>query len=418
MTEHDNAEFIKEKSLRLYESLVSGKGISHIIQTSSEVFDNPISLSDSSYRLLEYSTNTEVDDPIWTDIISSGYSTFEVVQKFNTEKVIEKVIESPLPVIINDGIGKDMTRILGKISIADKIIGYVGVFEVNHKLTKDDVTLADVLCSILSVELSKNPNISKLTGSLCENLIIDLINGPSLEDSEIDQRLKSTSWKPLDNFYLVYIPIEEGSSASYKIEYLRSYLENLSPYFKTTYLNNSVVLLMNYSNKGDLSDTWSKLDNLLQSNELSSGVSFSFSIISKIRSSFQQAQTSYSLGTELDADSSIHFYDDFYELYLLNILKNKLSLNEYCHSGILDLIQYDEKHSSSYADTLYEYMNNTYNLSTTAKKLFIHKNTMLHRLNRIREISKISSFDEEDNFKIHLTYKICKFLKLNDESLL
>lgn len=417
MSEKDLVDInsFKEKSLKIYESLVSGKGINHIIQVSSEIMGNPISLSDSSYRLLEYSKDIEVEDPIWKDIVSFGYSSFEVVKKFNREKVIERIVESDFPVIIDTGIGEEMTRILGKVTISEKIVGYIGVFEVNHKLTKMDVKLADVLCSVLSVELSKNPSISNLTGSLSENLIIDLLNGSDIDKSTIQERLKSASWIPLDNFYLLYIPIEENSTANFKIEHLRSYLERLSPYFKSVYYNKSIVLLMNYSDNDDMDNIWMEIKSLIDNHDLKAGVSFSFSSLKRLNKYYEQGKISQHIGSRLNKKSSMYYFDDYYHLFIMNKLDDDISLIAYCHKGILKLVKSDKKNSTSYASTLYEYINNSYNLTNTAKKLYIHKNTMLHRLDRIKEISGIKSLEMEDMFKIQLTYKIMKYIEVYNQ---
>lgn len=54
----------------------------------------------------------------------------------------------------------------------------------------------------------------------------------------------------------------------------------------------------------------------------------------------------------------------------------------------MPLIQYDETNKSELLKTLIEYLNNKFNVADTARKLFIHRNTMLYRLGKIEEILK------------------------------
>lgn len=401
----------QEKSLRLYEALGSGKGISHIAQVASEVLNNPVSISDSSFRLLEYSKHMEVNDPVWSDIIDNGIVSLEVIEKFNEERIIDRILSSDLPVLISDGIGEDIRRILGKISISDNIIGYVGIFEVRHPLTEEDLLLTDILTSVLSAELSKNPTVSKLTGTLAENLVIDLINDVPMEENEIDQRLKASGWSPLSNFYLLYIPMEPTIHTPYKVEYLYSFLPHFSEQIRCTYHNQAILALVSFNRKEELDPFWEMMESLLKSNVLTCGVSFQFDHLKKLKSAYEQAESTCRLGSTLAAESSVWFFDDYYDFYLMSELQSNLPITDYVHRGIQNLIQYDAEHNSSYALTLFLYITTQFNLSETAKKLFIHRNSMIHRLNRILEITGISSFEEEDLFRILLTFKINKFQK-------
>lgn len=415
INDYNNEEiYFKDKCLRIYEALVSGKGVNHIIDVASDVINNPISLSDSSFRNLAYS-KVAVNDPIWNEIVSFGYVSFEVVKEFNREKVIEKIAYNNTPIIVNTGIGKHMSRILGKVMVFGKIVAYIGIFEVNHKLDEEDVKLAQILCSVLSLELAKDPVISSLTGSLYENLLIELINGLDINNVILKERLKSSLWIPRKNFYVIYIPIEKKSDTRLKVDYLRRNLEGLFSYFKTVYLNDAIILLMNYDDKKELTSIWDNISPLLSDNQLNAGVSFEFKSLEKLRTYYQQARTAYYIGNAVDSGSLIHYYDDYYHIYLLNKLSANTSLYDYCHKGILKLLEHDKENSTEYFSTFNEFINNSFSITKAAKKLYIHKNTMLHRLERIKEISEMNILEEEDMFMICLTYKIVDFLKLYDK---
>ncbi|SFN80649.1 hypothetical protein [Proteiniclasticum ruminis] len=340
---------IQEKSLRLYEALVSGRGMSNLVQVASKILGNPLSVSDSSFRLLDYSRDTEVDDPVWHDIIVHGMSSLEVIEKFNKEQIIDRVLTSDQPILISDGIGKNMNRILGKICIADKAVGYVGVFEVNHPLTEEDILLTSILSSVLSVELSKNPAVSKLTGTLLENLFIDLIQDTAMEEDEIEHRLRASKWYPHPNFYLLYIPIEASIYTHYKIEYVCSYLSTYSSQVQRVYINKSVLILVSFRDQEELSPFWETLRTLLTTNDLCCGVSFPFDHLRKLRTAHEQAAYAFTYGKKLSPKSPIYSYDEYYDLYLIRELQLKTPLSDYAHGGIQNLLQYDKDHNSSYA---------------------------------------------------------------------
>jgi DNA-binding PucR family transcriptional regulator len=51
------------------------------------------------------------------------------------------------------------------------------------------------------------------------------------------------------------------------------------------------------------------------------------------------------------------------------------------------LIEYDERHNSALVQTIDAYFNHHGNISQTAESLFVHRNTLLYRLERIQELT-------------------------------
>lgn len=67
---------------------------------------------------------------------------------------------------------------------------------------------------------------------------------------------------------------------------------------------------------------------------------------------------------------------------------------ELCHPDVLFLYEYDQKNGTEYMETLLQYLLNDRNAVKAAKALYIHRNTMNYRLERLRELL---CYDEEDS---------------------
>ena len=67
-----------------------------------------------------------------------------------------------------------------------------------------------------------------------------------------------------------------------------------------------------------------------------------------------------------------------------------------CHERLLFLQEHDDSSGSDYMRTLRCYLDNHCNVVQTARELFIHRSTLLYRLEKIKEIleSDLSSPDE------------------------
>ena len=68
-------------------------------------------------------------------------------------------------------------------------------------------------------------------------------------------------------------------------------------------------------------------------------------------------------------------------------------MREYEKDVIHKLIEYDENVENYMLDTIIAYFENMYNISKTAEALYIHRNTLIYRLNKIEELTGKSMKD-------------------------
>ena len=69
------------------------------------------------------------------------------------------------------------------------------------------------------------------------------------------------------------------------------------------------------------------------------------------------------------------------------------------------LIQYDKENESDLVKTLFYYLSSNGSLKETAKQLYIHRNSVKYRIDRIKEIADITL----DSFQEKLLYYFCIF---------
>ncbi len=114
--------------------------------------------------------------------------------------------------------------------------------------------------------------------------------------------------------------------------------------------------------------------------------------------------------------SRIFNEDDFGPYFIIDLCARKyeelFSSNDIIylvHPGLIALSRYDLKHTTNLRDLLYCYLSNDRNLSRTAKEMFMHRNTVLNKLSKIREIID----DDLDNyavrFRLTFSFMIIKY---------
>lgn len=131
---------------------------------------------------------------------------------------------------------------------------------------------------------------------------------------------------------------------------------------------------------------------------------------------YRQAYNSIALA-RLSQDSQPVCYYQAYRFHdFLRICCHADLFNDYVHPAIQVLQDYDSKHNSQLADTLYSYLANDKSVKRTCEDLHLHKNTVNYRINRIKEILKIDFSDTRELFHLSLSLNILRIQKLLADS--
>lgn len=81
-------------------------------------------------------------------------------------------------------------------------------------------------------------------------------------------------------------------------------------------------------------------------------------------------------------------------------------------SGVVQLWLYDSKNETELLITLREYLTTGLNATATAKHLFIHRNTLYQRLDKINQIIGADLNDPDTRLFMLMSYSFVDLLKL------
>lgn len=395
-----------ESSASLLNSLIKGKGFNYIVQVGSEILGNPVLLIDASSKLLAYSSNTNVNDSIWNDFITLGYGSYKYLSPYIKKGLVEELHNRQLPVIIDSSFKNNLRRIVGKVLVKNKIVGYVGVIENNQKFKDEDIYITSLLCDVIASEIQKNKNYENISELMYEYLIIDILED-KIENYKIgEEKLKSFFKQTYNNFIVATINIPEKDRNSHQVEYLRWSIERLFPECKPVFYDGDIIIILNIKNSQQLEKVKVPFMNFLKDNNIVAGLSRTFNNITDIKKYYIQSKKALKLGNLLEIKDTLMEYDNLYIYELFLFKENHSKIMEFCHPSINKVLEYDKSNGTDYYNTLYQYLVNGGNVTLTAKKLYIHRNTMIHRINKISEITGMDLNDGNNRFKLFLTYKI------------
>ncbi|WP_434796678.1 PucR family transcriptional regulator [Terrisporobacter vanillatitrophus] len=123
-----------------------------------------------------------------------------------------------------------------------------------------------------------------------------------------------------------------------------------------------------------------------------------------------QANATLMLGKIFNDNHSLLLYSDYSLYHMLHICHNSISIDTFLNDAINYLRKYDYKNNTSYYDTLYSYLLNNCSIIETSRSLFIHRNTLIYRINKIIELTNIDLKNPTERLHLLLSYKISIYI--------
>jgi DNA-binding PucR family transcriptional regulator len=97
---------------------------------------------------------------------------------------------------------------------------------------------------------------------------------------------------------------------------------------------------------------------------------------------------------------------------MLELANRRTNLLNFCHPALVELARHDEKHNGELMDTLFYYLQFAGSTTRAAKLLCLHKNTMLYRMGRIRELLGMDLTSGEVIFILQVSFRALMYLGL------
>ena len=136
------------------------------------------------------------------------------------------------------------------------------------------------------------------------------------------------------------------------------------------------------------------------------GMSSRFTDICKFPDYFQQA--SYVVESLANRPAPVlNFFQDHVLQYMLYECTGKLPVESLCSQGLLALLEHDRARGTEYVKTLDTYLKNETSMSRTAEALYIHRSSLLKRLNKIRKILREDLDSPDIRLYYRLYYRLC-----------
>lgn len=138
------------------------------------------------------------------------------------------------------------------------------------------------------------------------------------------------------------------------------------------------------------------------------GIGLGYEYLADIRESYTEAKSALQL-ISMEKQKYVLSYNDMGIHSLISQIRSPRTLDNYINDKLGKLIEADKVQDSELCNTLRAYIENNCNSNATAELLFIHRNTMRYRLDKIEKILNVDLDDLSVCLELKLAFIILDF---------
>ena len=148
-----------------------------------------------------------------------------------------------------------------------------------------------------------------------------------------------------------------------------------------------------------------KLTPFLENAVMVAGISNPFRDLYDARSFFRQAEVALDCGRMVAPRGNLYYFDSYALIDMVVNSTASLRADLYYPLGMQTLIEHDKTASVSYIETLRVFLEENMSYTAAARVLYIHRSTLIDRINRIEKELGVDLNDAESRLRILISLK-------------
>ena len=268
----------------------------------------------------------------------------------------------------------------------DRYLGNLSLYPRVGNLRPSDPYIIDILAAYVQEAFQIQAKRIRSQSENIEKFVRDLLDGKTIPEKQMNELTKDDWTRIYHGTFCFYIPLNDKPQHLSAESIIQTFLNHF-PHLMIFPYQSSLVGLNGLEKEAASPKAFAeKLEGILRQLDLRAGVSTLLYNIRKIRFHYEQARYALDFGRENNTAGRLFFFEDYTLQYLLVNSTGIFPVECLCPPGLLRLSEYDAGSEVDYWGTLRCYLDEQMNLAQTSKILNIHRNTLIHRIERINSV--------------------------------
>ncbi|KIR02246.1 hypothetical protein P261_01061 [Lachnospiraceae bacterium TWA4] len=401
-------EYNRNWSNDLQQLLNDNQGVDELCKASYEYFKNPLFIHDSSFYIVSYPVHSTKMTKWEQDPITGLYMVpLNVINDFKLDEEYIETLKTQGARMFSEYQRGYRILYVNIWNSNNQYEGRLCINEVENPIKPGQFLAAEYLVKLILIALRRRSIQTEGYSRPFESFVKNVISKKLRHRETIESNLRLKNWKINDLYACILLGIEERDRDMMTVVSTCSFIEStLEGSFTFPYEKN-ILILVNLSINGErLTDYMSKLSVIIREGLFMAGISNVYDDFCETPGYYRQAQIALEYGMKSGGMLWQFYFKDFPMQYITDMATWELTANELCSDRLLALKKYDENNSSNLFNTLDIYLKNERNAMKTSRELYIHRSTLLYRLEKINDILQLDLDDADTRLYLSLSYYI------------
>ncbi|WHY01974.1 PucR family transcriptional regulator [Neobacillus sp. DY30] len=414
---------------------LEGGGIDRILSMLSETINNPIIFVNEDWKLVDFTEhmNNKVPLSYCLDLVKNR-PAFPKEFVDSIPKNVSEMKKTIQRIYYLEDIEVNC-RIL-PVAAASYIYGYIIVWQTVSELTEFDFIILEQASTNIALERIKAKEIEEVKLKIRQDFFDDLLTGKITSSETIHTLSEMHGLHSNYMYYCIVINIQSEELEKYEdmvarrvslenkarkcVELIYDYANKADGEVTCIHRNNRIIILIGqHENRPAVSvneakqytnNLYSILNKQISNSNFLIGIGRQYETIHSLHKSFSEANESIRLMQKFENSGGVSHFEDHSIYHFLDSNIKAPDLEEFFMKQLGKIYEHDQLHGTSYIITLENYFQNNLNISETAKAMFLHRNTLIYRIEKIKEILNSDLKNSEELLQIQLALKIFRLL--------
>lgn len=284
--------------------------------------------------------------------------------------------------------------------------GFITIGTADASLTKSDLELFHFLADRVEKALVRHADLAASSANSLKLVFRDLLAQKPVSTNRLRQ-IRSRYQIAVDQNCICITLYRAVCHDDFPVQYICTMLEKLLEGCIAMDFEPCITAIVCLKDASGLNQRQqAQLEKFLMETGFQAGVSYVFSDIRAVRTYYHQACSAYEFGAELDPGRICYSFREYALPYMLYHCVGDFSAYSLCPRELLQLREKSKSSGVDYWGTLEAYLDNNMNIAQTARDLYLHRSSMLGRLERIQEVLGMDLNDP----KLQLEYRLIMHL--------
>ncbi|MDY3917638.1 MAG: helix-turn-helix domain-containing protein [Candidatus Limivivens sp.] len=395
-----------EETLRM--ALEEEISLQALLDESTEIFGNPLTISSADFFLLAYSSimeeKEELRELLEPNNLFEYCTAFKQDEEYNRARNYHHAFYYP-------------EYITGYRNLCVNIFDHgiytyrIAIPEACDCFRPGMQELLEYMAGFVEKILRHSSRTDTDQVNTLPHILESALSGSGLPAEQITQKLMGFGWNPEHSYVCLDFQTAMLDQQNMTVNFICRHIESLISHACAFQHQEDIVVFVNLTRFGGTTeDVYRKIILFLRDSFLKMGISRSFSGFQELPYYYRQAQTALETGNRCHPYQWAHSFEDTAVFYMLHNAPGDFPAKICCSEKLLKLYEYDKEHQTELFRTLKVYLENNENAVQSARELFIHRSTFLYRLDRIREMTGMDLSNKDQRLYYLMSYRILELL--------